>query len=286
VNSKSKRWIVLSACLAALAAGPARAQVDAVTKPKDDRALGFSLRGKVVQVAVKEGDHVKKGDLLMKLDDSERAALVDLYKLKADSITAKKGAEARLKLAQIEYDATKASYDKGAATKIELDRAEATVAVRASELEQTDQDTAEAKLQLRQAEAIRDQYHLFAPIDGIIDDLMIQEGEIVDERTPVIRLVVTDPLWIDAAVSSVDAKRYKLDDPAWVQLKEKHEGTMVLGPAVKGKIIHIAEVAQASSATKLVRIEVPKQNGIGAGDHVVVSFTPPASLAKAAPADR
>ena len=45
------------------------AQIDAVTKARDDRSLAFLQGGKVVEIPVKPGSLVKANDVLMILED-------------------------------------------------------------------------------------------------------------------------------------------------------------------------------------------------------------------------
>jgi len=73
--------------------------------PKDDLTLSFTVRGKVAEIPVKEGDTVREGDVLVRLADREQA-------------------EAALASAQMELTDVQQAYDKFVRTE-GLDRSDA-----------------------------------------------------------------------------------------------------------------------------------------------------------------
>ena len=112
---------------------------------------------------------------------------------------------------------------------------------------------------------------------GVVEQVTVREGETVEERKPILRMVVTDPLWVDAMVATRQTLGLKLGSPAWVSHKDLigHE------KPIEGQVIHIASVADAASETRLVRVSVPNPDNLPAGAHVTVSFVPPKTLASA-----
>ena len=99
-----KNCVRTAVALMILLIGTARAvaQHEAVTAPREDRKLGFTEGGKVVNTPVKPGTKVKKGDVLIELDDKEGATAVSLYKIAAESDVSVKAADAKYKLALVE----------------------------------------------------------------------------------------------------------------------------------------------------------------------------------------
>ena len=80
-----------------------------MTKARHDLSLGFTVSGKVEQIAVKPGDRIDKGQLLIELEDTEGKSLVKLYEIRAASDLAARSAEAALHLAQVEHKASQRS---------------------------------------------------------------------------------------------------------------------------------------------------------------------------------
>lgn len=249
-------------------------QVDAITVASYDLRLAFTVDGKVDQVPVKAGDRVKAGALLMSLVDLEGEAMVLQYTLKANSDLGIRSAKEQLRLAKIEVKAIQALFEQNAATPIELDRAIVKAAIAELEVENAQQQFEEAKLMLTQASSRHAKYKMYAPIDGFIDTLVGREGEGVEALKPVLRLVNTDVLYIDAAVSTSLTLGMKPGDKAWITLKIQPDA-----PAVAGKILYMAQVADSASDTRIVRVEMPNPKGLPAGGAVTVYFTDPQAVA-------
>lgn len=266
-------WLAM---ICILSASPlAWGQVDAITVASYDLRMGFTVDGKIAQVPVKAGDRVKAGDLLMSLVDLEGQAMVLQYTLKANSDLLVRSAKEQLRLAQIEAKAIKALFDKNAATPIEVDRAEVKAAIAALDVENAKQQLEEAKYILAQAKSRHDKYELRAPIDGVIDTLVGRQGEGVESLKPVLRLVNTDVLYIDAAVPTKDTLLLKPSGQVWVKFKILPDAA----PAT-GKILYLARVADSASDTRIVRIEVPNTQGLPAGGAVTVYFKNPEVIAQ------
>ena len=277
---KSKRFVEVVAvvCVGLLIPSYGLAEIDAVAAARHDLQLGFTVGGKVVNVPVKPGDHVKKGQLLMQMEDDEGQALVDLYRLRVDSDLELLSTQQQLELAKIEHQSLQQAFENKAASQIEVDRARVRTNLAELEVQMARQRADETRFQLQQAEARHARYSLLAPETGVVDQVVIAEGETIDELKPVIRLVVTDPLWVDAAVPTAESLDLKPDTAAWVRSTLPGRDT-----PVRGKVIHIASVADAASDTRLVRVEIPNELELPAGCRVLVSFTAPPDASATAP---
>jgi RND family efflux transporter MFP subunit len=253
--------------------GQAQAQIDAITTASYDLRMAFTVNGVISKVPVKAGDSVKAGDLLLALEDDEGLAMVLQYELKAGSDLAIQSAEEQYRLAQVEARAIKQLLENKAATPIEMDRANVKAAIAALEVKHARQQLEEARHLLAQAKARHARYELYAPIDGVVDTLVVREGETVESLKPVIRLVNTQKLYIDASVPTSQTLKLKAGDPAWVTFRILEDK-----PPVQGRILHLAAVADSASDTRIVRIETPNPYELPAGGTVSISFTPPVEV--------
>ena len=107
-----------------------------------------------------------------------------------------------------------------------------------------------------------------SPIAGKVEEIFVEPGESVNALDEVIRVVRIDPLWIDVPVSLDKILTLKNGQQAEVKFEP------MASKVVKGRIIHIAAVADAASNTRTVRVEVPNKTQRPAGEHVKVSFAP------------
>lgn len=250
------------------------ADIEAITAARHDLALGFVVGGKVVDLPVKPGEHVEKGQLLIKLNNEESEALVALYRIRDASDLAVRSTEAQLELARVEEKAITTAFENDAAKPIEVERAKINTRLAELELSMARQQGQETRHQLAQAVSRRDQFIMKAPIDGVVDSIAIDVGETVEALKPILRLVATDPIWVNAAVPTRDTLKLKVGGAAWVTSSlPGHEA------AVQGNIIHMALIADAASETRLVRVEIPNNGKLPAGEHVQVRFSPPDSIA-------
>jgi membrane fusion protein (multidrug efflux system) len=140
--------------------------------------------GYLEEIPVKEGQAVKKGDLMFKI-------LFTLYKAKLES----KKAEAQM--AQIEYDNSKNLLDQKVVSSQELALAKAKL------------DKAQAEVQLSEAEL--DFTNIKAPFDGIIDRLREQTGSLIEEGDVLTTLSDNSLMWVYFNVPEARYLEYKIN---------------------------------------------------------------------------
>lgn len=264
--------LALTLLTAMASAAETSAPVEAIASPRHDLRLGFTVAGRVSETLVQPGDRVKQGQPLVRLDNRESQAQIDLYALRAESELDELAAEAEWHLAQNEEARIRDALSKGAAGAFEVERAVLQTKRKATELAIAHQHRAEAQAMLRQARARDSEYTLLAPISGVIEQTLVSPGEMVEATHPVLRLVVTDPLRLEAPVLTRNTTTLRVGDPAWVTLSLPDQQT-----PVQGTIVHIAQVADAASDTRVVRVEIPNPDGLPAGCHAFVSFSAPTS---------
>jgi multidrug resistance efflux pump len=141
-------------------------------------------------VSLAEGDAVKKGELLVMLEDA--VARGDLGIKQAKLKAAELQVEAAVKCAEeaaIRYQTTRGLLRRGSvgeeelrSSKLSLDRYQVEVGVKKAEVEL-------AREELRQAETILRRYHIRSPADGTIRRVVRKQGEVVRVREEILRLV-------------------------------------------------------------------------------------------------
>ena len=89
----------LAALVWLLAGGvlPSQAEeIQAITTPSADVTLSFVVPGRLFEVLVKEGDQVKRNQLLARLDDKPERIQAQQFKVQAGDMSRIKAAEAEL----------------------------------------------------------------------------------------------------------------------------------------------------------------------------------------------
>lgn len=249
-------------------------EFEAITKARHDLRLGFTVQGKVLVRHVQPGDTVKKGDLLIELEDKEGLAQIEIWKFRAESLVEVTQAKASLELAEIEESRTRELVAKHAAVPFELKKAELTTEVQKLSVEKAYRELEEAKRQLQITQARHDSYTLRAPMNGKVEQILVDVGEVVENLQPMVELVDTKRLRADVPIPLSQTLALNVGQDVWIQMRLDYK----LGKAVKGKIIHLASVADSASNTRLVRVEFSNDNNRPAGGQIVVNLQAPKTL--------
>ena len=197
----------------------------------------FNASGVVASIAVQEGSRVKRGDLLATLDDRRYAAALDqakgtrenlrqtLAKLEAGSrpeeIAQAKATMEALEIAARNNEATYTRLDALAATSAATlqrrDDAKAAFEAATKQFEASRQayglavagprveDIAAARAAYQAADAAValaqrqfDDARRYAPCDGVIEDRILEPGDMASPATPVVTMALPSPLWVRA----------------------------------------------------------------------------------------
>lgn len=178
--------------------------------------LGFERGGLVISVGADLGKHVRKGELLARLDSAA---------LRADLAAAKAGVnqvEAQRRIAQSTYTRQKALLAKGHISAQRLEEIDANLLAADAA-----QRVAEAQVKTLQARLVRLQ--IIAPYDGIIAERYIDEGSIAASGSPVFTLVEDSVLEVRVGLPSTRLADIKIGEvfdfsTASVQFKAKLRG--------------------------------------------------------------
>jgi RND family efflux transporter MFP subunit len=238
--------------------------INAITNPSKDVTLSFVQAGSIASINYREGDLVKVGDVLVQQDDTVEQ--IRLAQLEAESKDTSKVKAAELTLKQRNVDLKRVKAAGAAVTETEVDYAELNLQIAELQLRVAEIQHEQANKKYEEAKSQIERMRLKSPIEGRIEKIEIESGESVRALDNVVRVVRTDPLWIDADVDLAETSKLEYGDRAIVQFPAPNETT------VEGTIIFIASVADAASDTLRVRIQTPNKSNRPAGERVGVTF--------------
>jgi len=202
-------------------------RISGLTEADKRAVLATRVAGVIEKLPVKQGDHVKTGNLVLMLAAEEKISMVD-------------NAKQLVVQRQAELDASLRLMKSGNLPKLQLDTARSNLTAAQSQLE-----TAQAEL---------DRNLVKAPFDGVIDRVPVELGSSVMQGGEVATILKLDPVIARGEVSERDLGYLKLGDKATVRL--------VSGQIVEGTVRYISR--DASSATRTFRIEIAVPNADGA----------------------
>ncbi len=165
--------------------------------------------GIVEEVLVRPGQHVRAGELLLKMD--QRAARAEALRAKADVAHA----QVALEDSERELERTTELFDRGLIATEELKDAELAVAAATAELESTKAAQALADVLLEHTE-------LRAPFDGIVVARNAYRGAVIYktlQQQPLVAVAPTDQMLARALVTADVLRRYRPEQPAKVKVR-------------------------------------------------------------------
>lgn len=160
----------------AAAAAPQPAKTAAIFIAEQMVAIRAATDGRVVSVGAGEGAAVRKGALLVQLDDREQRARVALAAKAAGSSAEAQAAEVRLKEAQARLGGTQAAAAKGAATDWELRQAQAAVSQAGLETRAAQDRRGVEGQRLSLERVMLENYVIRAPFDGRVTRMGARPG--------------------------------------------------------------------------------------------------------------
>lgn len=174
--------------------------------------------GVLVELRVREGDAVKKGEVIARIDDSQprfekrkAQAEHDQALAKADSDVDVRFSVASERVAAAEFEKAQLANDKleGSVTRVELDRLELNERKAELQIEQAELErrmtalAADSKaVEVEAAENAIERRSITAPLDGTVVQVFPHEGEWMQPGDPLARVVRTDRLRVEGYVDS------------------------------------------------------------------------------------
>ncbi len=166
--------------------------------------VGTQVSGIVQRLYVDFNSVVKKGQLLAELDKS------NLNEQLSQAQTSVSNAQSNLTLAQQTYDRTKALYDNKAATLEAYEAATNQLTLANNQLRTAKSDLSRAQTNLSYAT-------IYSPIDGIVLDKAVEEGQTVASsfNTPTLFTIANDltQMQVEAKVDEADIGEVKAGQP-------------------------------------------------------------------------
>lgn len=211
---------------------PLRVEVTGLVASVTQATLSGQIQAAVKDVRVREGSPVKKGEILVLLDDRDLRAELTRAEAEADN------AKAHLKR-------MRDLFTQDSVARQELENAERTFKV------------AEAN---RAAARTRVSYSVVtAPFDGLVTEKLIHAGELASPGRPLLKLEDPQRLRLEVTVAEGDLKSLSRGDRVPVTIDA------LAGQALAGSVAQILPTGDPATHTVLVKIDLPPTSGLKTG---------------------
>ncbi len=214
------------------------------TYPRASAQVAATMSGVLAQVAVEEGDRVKKGDLLFRL----RAQDYDLRVQQGQA--ALKSAEVGLAGLKVEYDRTQRLLEKNAVNQAAWDQMKA-------QYDSMQVGVEQARVGLAMAQKARGDATVRSPIDGVITQKLKSDGEMVTSMPPSPVVVVEDHSTLEL--------RFRLPERSLTAIKagDKVQAQFAsVGLTREALVVRISPNVDAATRTIEVIAEIPNKDGL------------------------
>ena len=184
--------------------------------------------GNIISINVSEGDQVKKGQVLGRLNAEMIERSIREVRINHD-------------LAVTTYNRRKNLWDQNIGSEMEYLQAK-------SNKEALEQKLEALKVQL-------DMAVIKSPINGVVDEIILREGEMASSQMPFARVVNIDNVYITADVSEMYLPKIHKGDEVNIEFP-------VLNRSINKSIFRISSVIDPSSRTFRVRVNLKNSDNL------------------------
>jgi HlyD family secretion protein len=263
---------------------------EAVVYPLQQATVAPKISSTIKRFYVQRGARVKKGQLLAELENKDLSAAAEsskgdfeqaeanyvttvgaslpqqIQKAELDAVAAKSNFDAQQKV----YESRKQLFQEGAIPRKDMDAAEVAFLQARSQNEQAQKQLADlqrvgkqqalksaegsrtsAEGRMKGAEALLSYSRITSPIDGVITDRPLYEGDVATANQPLLTVMNTSRLIAKAHIAQSEAAVLKVGNPAELRIPGLDE-------PVKGRVSLVSPALDPGSTTIEIWVEASK----------------------------
>lgn len=233
-------------------------------QPEKDIKISPYISGEVIELTVKEGDQVKMGTLLAKIDPE---IYVSMYDQSVAAVNTQKAneANARARLTQLKaqfenakqtFDRQQKLFNQNVISQAEFDQAKASYEVAKAQVNAGEEDIKASEFMVKSSEAglkkAREDLTktaIYAPNDGTVSKLSVEKGERVtgasqfSSGTEIMRIANLNEMEAQVEVNENDIVRVSIGDTALIEVDA------YLNRKFKGVVTEIATSANTTGVS-------------------------------------
>jgi HlyD family secretion protein len=227
-------------------------------QPEKEVKISPDVSGEIVELTVKEGDPVVKGQLLLRIKPDNYISQRDRALAEISSAEARRAqAEAQFIQADLAFKRSKTLYDEQTISKSDFEQAQATYTVAKATVDAAKFAITSAQASLKDANENLTKTSIYAPMTGTVSMLLVELGERVAGTnlmagTELMRVADLSRMEAQVQVNENDVPRVKLGDTALIEVDA------YLDQKFKGIVTEIANSAKTTgvSADQVTNFDV------------------------------
>jgi HlyD family secretion protein len=193
-------------------------------QPETEVAISPDVSGEIVELVIKEGDEVIKGQYLLKIKPEAYQMARNRAEASLNNAKARlKQSEARLELANLDYKRTKSLYEDQALSESEFETALTNYNTALAEKEAAEFSVMSAEATLDEADESLTKTSIYAPMAGTVSSLSVELGERVVgtsmmSGTEMLRIADLNRMEVEVEVNENDIVRVTNWDTAMIEV--------------------------------------------------------------------
>ncbi|WP_062056504.1 efflux RND transporter periplasmic adaptor subunit [Aquimarina longa] len=226
-------------------------------QPEVEVKLSSEVSGEIIDLPVKEGQQVQKGDLLVRINPDIIQSGLNRSQAALENVRAGlRQSEANLKEAKLTYDRSKGLFEKGVISKAEWDKSVATYERLKAAKQSAYYNVRSAQASVNEAKDNLNRTSIYAPMTGTISKLSVELGErVVGTQqmagTEIIRVANLNNMEVEVDVNENDIVKISIADSTIVEVDA------YLKKQFKGIVTEIANSAENTvSADQVTNFKV------------------------------
>ncbi len=188
-------------------------------KPSLQVNVGAQVNGQLTKLYVKQGDRVKRGQLLAEIDPTLQQNALRKSEAELQSAQAQKqAAQALSRQYLLEFQRQQTLAEEGSGIKSALEKAQAQYDSQLAQVRVNEAQIVQSQMALETAKANLGFTRIMAPIDGEVLGIVTKEGQtIVSSQTvpTILVLANVDTMTVHTRISETDILKVSVGQPLW-----------------------------------------------------------------------
>lgn len=222
--------------------------------------LAAQVMANVVRVNVREGDSVRRGQVLVVMDGSQFRASADRGQAAVQAADHEiASAQSDLDLAKSDFKRLDYLYQKEIISAREYDQAKAKVDSTTARLALARSNREQAAAALNQDQILLGYSTVLAPFDGVITERRVDPGALAAPGMPLLTVEESGRYRLEVTVDERDLKYVRQGESVAVSFDA------LGGTPLQARIVQIVPAADPASRSFVVKLDLPASSGLRSG---------------------
>ena len=242
------------------ASAPDYIETTGTVRAAESAQLSAQIVATVAGVYAHEGNRVRRGQVLVALDDAQFRSATD--RAAASVMAAEKesvAAEADYNLADATLKRYENLYGKKSVSPQEFDQVKARYQAAQAQLEVAHAGQAQARAALAEAKTMQGYTRLLAPFDGVITDKRVEIGNLASPGMVLLTVENTSHYRLEANINEMDIAAVRMGMAVPIQIEA------LTSEPIPAKVAEIVPSADPASRSFVVKLDLPNIPNLRSG---------------------